>query len=555
MLNASAITTYASQPNILSFKVNWECPLSPESKALAPNNYFDYGMLSFSYDKDTQTLDWTELSQKLDKTKGTPIDYSMCFRLTKFKATQKLQEEFCKNLSDNDCIQLTTEIIKSITFKKNKNTWKSPFSPYDSLPDLPKRLENKKMLFQNTIKESVKKSCHPFHLDNTINSSLMSDFNVYRYTFLDSKEFIDTFIPQIWNEPEFLKCQNDFLIHFSKVRSEVLSDYHQCKKYASADSCAPYKERYLSLLFHKQLQDPEARWLKNEEVKSCILESNDPIQTFLDLEKEIKKTGDCTPIEIGKCIKVNSSGNRSAYYELCKNEKNEYQVNFNLNFKSDNKKHIKKIKRKVKKCFKIINPWLNGPGGKSLKFDLYDDQETPDTSPPSEHTITIKKTDRENMGVWNHNITCPEITHELLHVAGLADEYNEGHRGNIVDKTTGEVTKTESIYDIDSKTQKQSNIYLQHDCRSTGLHNSIMNNHLAAFILRKDKGSLLLPGHFKVITQPNCKLTNNNYYQCTKNATRTSKNNHGEGCLPDVPAFCNDGSYSWLLDKSPGVME
>ncbi len=59
--------------------------------------------------------------------------------------------------------------------------------------------------------------------------------------------------------------------------------------------------------------------------------------------------------------------------------------------------------------------------------------------------------------------------------------------------------------------------------------------------------SLLLPAQFRVIIEPDCEKANSIYYRCSKNAYRTSRERHGEGCESDTPLECSENSYTWLL--------
>lgn len=63
--------------------------------------------------------------------------------------------------------------------------------------------------------------------------------------------------------------------------------------------------------------------------------------------------------------------------------------------------------------------------------------------------------------------------------------------------------------------------------------------------------SLLLPAHFRAITQPGCTPVNQDYYACAQFAYKTSRRNFGKGCYAhELPPACRNGASDWLIGGS-----
>lgn len=133
--------------------------------------------------------------------------------------------------------------------------------------------------------------------------------------------------------------------------------------------------------------------------------------------------------------------------------KSELAIDFFTNDISITNEDLSRYRDHVKKCLLQSSELMNGPNEENLQITL-----TPDNSKfPSGAIIHIevsKTQSRENSRHYSIDSDCPTITHEILHLHGLVDEYPEN---------------------------LSTNQFKILSCRHTGMPNSIMYNHQAAF--------------------------------------------------------------------------
>jgi hypothetical protein len=226
-------------------------------------------------------------------------------------------------------------------------------------------------------------------------------------------------------------------------------------------------------------------------------------------------------------------------YRLSKTGKKSYRAEINLLFSDiwDGNKKITNYnsvwRHKVKKCLSIYNKYLKGPDGESLKIVL--------SKKAPQHIISIQDEKlRPTSTLYSEGMTCPLILHEILHLLGLVDEYEETQLGFRMDKATGDLKYVTEDSEI--------KIY---DCRALGPEDSIMNNETLAvdsFFKKKKsvraKGSLLQPAEFRAITNPFCKTKNLKYNECIKFAYDTSLAHEEKKCEP--AAIECQKNHDWL---------
>ncbi len=167
---------------------------------------------------------------------------------------------------------------------------------------------------------------------------------------------------------------------------------------------------------------------------------------------------------------------------------------------------------KINTCFELLKPYLKDEKGHQLDFKITTDLK--ERSTPSAFVTIVDNHIRENSETWSPNTDCNTMAHEILHLTGLVDGYQE-------------------------KWLRMANGEVRYNCRSIEHGNSIMadSNRLKPGI---DKPSPYLSfHHILAITRPRCKR-DNVYMECAKNAYR-SRSDPG-GCL-DVPAKCKDKKW------------
>ena len=184
---------------------------------------------------------------------------------------------------------------------------------------------------------------------------------------------------------------------------------------------------------------------------------------------------------------------------------------------------------KAQTCLKKANQKMLGPNGEKLKINIQAPimQDKAKCSDEQVIDIIISSSDfRSNWRRYESDINCPTIIHEVLHLLGLHDEYEEKSIGFYVHSKTGEVIQSKQQFMPGTDYQFKPAF----DCRVTQ-KNSIMETQKErwqnVYTHNKNK-SLLDPGHFNKILYGNCEI-NKSYNECSQ---LVYKNSHDdESCL------------------------
>jgi hypothetical protein len=262
------------------------------------------------------------------------------------------------------------------------------------------------------------------------------------------------------------------------------------------------------------------------------------------------------------------------------------------------------MKRKVDACFHLFRDSFRGPDGKKLEIRLSRAPEIPLERIPVGGRVV-----RTHSHKYSSSVNCPTMIHEILHLMGLVDEYKEFSEGYADDPTTGIKRRVsdgsgKNAYDCRTYGPPTSVMYDQWaaitrasdwdkyevtTCECLPKHNCKDLEKLAQgdmcpegtiersetifltrgepirlvderrFILpgtkpkkiggqSKEVSSILMPAHFRSITEPGCRDVNARYYACARNAYRYSQSTGflmGGGCY-ETPDYCQSGDMDWL---------
>ncbi|MYE07208.1 MAG: hypothetical protein F4X95_00395 [Oligoflexia bacterium] len=268
---------------------------------------------------------------------------------------------------------------------------------------------------------------------------------------------------------------------------------------------------------------------------------NESVNLFSDLIANIQKQIQCHKLKPGQEKRVYSGTERDDSYNMKKESDGTYSVSLNLKFSADEdydgnvpKDQVPAHYMKwVQKCMDKANQKMLGPNGEQLKIVIKSPQkQDPRCRDIDTKEIAIGSIDhRSNSGKYKADIDCPTITHEILHLLGLCDEYEERSRGYYVDAKTGKVEGyTQSVFnEKDETNQKFKNkegyqFKPAYDCRVT-ITNSIMSNQYKRWdnVFRDGKNdSLLNPGQFNAILYGSCSEKNKTFNECSQLAYKSS---------------------------------
>ncbi|MFP5386501.1 MAG: hypothetical protein ACLGHN_10510 [Bacteriovoracia bacterium] len=159
-----------------------------------------------------------------------------------------------------------------------------------------------------------------------------------------------------------------------------------------------------------------------------------PIKNILDkIEKDTKKVSECAELSPGE-HKVFKKDDRNYYstgdYLLKRKPDGHYQVVLNVEFKKNNGSVSgQEMLQRARKCMQLASPSMKGPDGRKIEMLVLTPDEVsklPSRERPDKKTVTIEGPDfGTNAGAYAEDVNCATITHELLHLLGLCDEYKE----------------------------------------------------------------------------------------------------------------------------------
>lgn len=213
--------------------------------------------------------------------------------------------------------------------------------------------------------------------------------------------------------------------------------------------------------------------IKNKEAGVCVNCSEDRLLR----RAEAQKTFCELPAIGGKIYYDNYLGSNS--YKLTRNSEKDFTIEINpLIYAINNQKNESiwsfverssasqaKMMKKINECMEMYQPYLKGPDGESLKIVASNRDKQIDRSPI--HILSPGM--REHSEGYKDNIDCPTVLHEVLHLLGLADEYEETSLGYNIEPKTGRVIQVENGGELKA-----------YDCRVLGPENSVMSNQHAA---------------------------------------------------------------------------
>ena len=199
-------------------------------------------------------------------------------------------------------------------------------------------------------------------------------------------------------------------------------------------------------------QENLIKWKKETEARSLCVDCEGPEdntnKSVLDSTKkliELIRTSQCQDILPGekKLVVSGTEEKMNPSYTLHKEEDGSYSVLLALDFfahssysgEVSSEEVPSYYMKKVQSCLKDANSKFFGPKGEKVKILVspvsYGSKDQ--DCDPILTTVAIKGKDfRSNSVEYASDIACPAITHEILHLLGLPDEYPETARGYYV---------------------------------------------------------------------------------------------------------------------------
>lgn len=175
--------------------------------------------------------------------------------------------------------------------------------------------------------------------------------------------------------------------------------------------------------------------LISESLECKITEAADPLGDILNKIKDAAQSVKCIDLKEGEVKVVNAYDGQgmtnTGNYTLKKIGDNKFQAVLNMDFYNHaaQKTSPDQMMDRVRSCLKDVSPYLKGPNGEQLEILPLTTTEVaklPASERPAPNRIGIEKPGfRSHSRMYMEDLDCPTITHEVLHLFGLCDEYKE----------------------------------------------------------------------------------------------------------------------------------
>ena len=273
---------------------------------------------------------------------------------------------------------------------------------------------------------------------------------------------------------------------------------------------------------------------------SCLLPTDTYVSIFGNLFgflPSLQEQNQCRSLKPGEEKIVHSGTGLNQSYIVKREEDGSYSIPLHIRFLAgpgydipipENEMSAYYVSG-VQKCINKANQKLLGPKGERLKI-IINGQESSSSQNNCSNNITdiqIKSKDYRSTHLkYESDIMddCPLITHEILHLLGLCDEYKEKTNGHYVNAKTGDRISRGKSAEKKNISQEEYEFHLDDDCRVITI-NSIMSSHWrkweSVFVAKRDH-SLLSSGQFNSILYGGCRKKNRAFNECSQLAYKSS---------------------------------
>lgn len=390
-------------------KVNWTCPAGSSNSQEINLEFDDLGNLKFNPDVFSSKINSVSSSELNNCIKSFQTSASL--KVSDFKTTE------CPASKDDLC-------YASVSYVNGK------------------------------IVEKLKKS----HAVTKVTGVIVSDIEENVVQRSDPEKFLEEKIAKKQINPKDLSQTFSYrgktykVSDFDKVIGDNIENVFM---ELSSDDAKQYAQNYMlanSALLNNQSASPKRTAVLNNlnkmfgylygekgheeltKMLECRPEDDlQPIEDILAKINESKEVGKCAELKPGEhklFNKENSHYYTTGNYLLKRKPSGNYQAVLNVNFqKAAGSVSPEAMMERARGCLSKAAPYMKGPDGKTLELVLMNPSEAgslPSDSRPKKYDITIEGPQYgTNAASYAENVNCAVITHEMFHLLGLCDEYQE----------------------------------------------------------------------------------------------------------------------------------
>ncbi len=391
------------QGQAYAVSVEWVCPLGSSSASSVEVSLDSNAKLQFVPDILSDSL----------KRKQSSSEVSACaevFQKNIVREVSKFKEQECPASKHDFCFTAISYVETKVQEKIKMTLGKKTFGSKARAPELSPE--------DYLIEKIAKKEISPEKLSQTFTYN-QTTFKVSDFDKVVGQNIENVFMSLNRNDAKqyvqnYMAAKSDVLntTRESPKRTEVLNNLNQMFGYIYGDKGPDELAKMLEC-------KPE------DDLK--------PIEEIIHRVESINKKANCQALDPGE-HKVFQQLNTNYYatgdYLLKRKSDGNYQAILNVKFKTGSGKlSTQEMMNRAKGCLETASPFMKGPNGELMELIALTPEEInalPKGQRPKENVISIESPDfGTNAASYAEDVGCATITHEMLHLLGLCDEYEE----------------------------------------------------------------------------------------------------------------------------------
>lgn len=389
-------------------KAEWKCPESSASKLV--NLYFD--------DQGKLKLNPDVLEEKY---KGVSnLDIRLClsgFQKKIKQATASFKTSECPSSKDDFCYASLDYLDTKIREKLNssslsrENTVLLPSSSSEAIT----QTTNPESFLESKI---ISKEIDPKNLSHEFS------FGNKRYKLGDFDKIVADNIKNVLLNLSPAESRQ-YAQNYMLMNSKVLNNENQSPKRTAVLNNL---NKMFGFIYGEKGAEELAKILECNPDDELI-----PIKKILENLEDSKIVKKCNPLQKGM-HKVFSKEQKSFYstgnYLLRRDPNGIYKITLNVDFRpGSGSVSPTEMLQRSKACLALASEAMKGPNGEKMTIEVLSPSETqnlPANMRPKNNQVTIESPGYgTNSGGYAENEDCPTIIHEMFHLLGLCDEYQE----------------------------------------------------------------------------------------------------------------------------------
>lgn len=337
-------------------------------------------------------------------------------------------------------------------------------------------------LSSSTVKSKIKEKLSEEDL-SSVGSSVNSNFNLAG-NYSDDMFYYDDAIKDAM--PELLSQNRDYQEKFLEgyVATKLIAQDPLESKYCKENPCEDAKrakslfnenvQTLLNALYGQKLADNacfDVDKMKKEDI------------SIYDLLDDVQKAAECSEIEVGETKVVSGVVTSTpSNYALTRKDKNTLTSTIVVRFvdgKYGTNVSADEMYQRANQCLKKTSTYFRSPSGETILVDLVKEEDAENIEatkrPEVQQVEILPKSSRAHSRGYDEDIDCQTITHEVLHLMGLCDEYKETAKKRYVDTATGKIInkpEEEAKKLVEKGLAKEDG--LKYQCRAYATVDSIM---------------------------------------------------------------------------------